>query len=248
MSSFAPPPKLPFPWAIGLAVLRDAIRGRRRSFRADSISCLELLSSPPTILQPTNIPLSQPALLVMNHYTRPGFGAWWIALGISAQLPVEAHWMMTAGWNHAGLFNPLTRWLFPRLAQVYGFTVTPPMPPDPKETERRAKAVREVLQIAKNTPVPIAVAPEGQDHPGGILAKPPPGVGRFLIRLARYRERITPVGVFENGPALCFNFGASFRLDIPSGLTTVGRDSLASQQVMEAIAHLLPYSLRGDYA
>lgn len=156
--------------------------------------------------------------------------------------------MMTAGWNHAGVLNPATRWFFPRLARVYGFTVTPPMPPDPKDTGARAKAVREVLRIAKDSQIPIAVAPEGRDHLGGILGKPPPGAGRFLFQLSKYRERITPIGVYEDGPTLCFHFGPPFKLVIPTTLPPDVRDRLASQQLMKAIADLLPQPLRGDFA
>jgi len=156
--------------------------------------------------------------------------------------------MMTAGWNHAGLLNPITRYLFPRLARVYGFTATPPMPPSPIETEARARAVRAVLKIAKNPQAIIAIAPEGQDHLGGVLGSPSPGVGRFLCQLAKHRERITPVGVYEDGTVLCFNYGPTFKLDIPASMTPDARDRLASRLVMEAIARQLPGAFRGDYA
>jgi hypothetical protein len=186
----------------------------------------------------------------MNHYTRPGFGAWWIALGISAKLPVDAHWMMTNGWTHSGLLNPLTRWFFPRLAQIYGFTTTPPMPPDPNEVEARARAVRDVLRLARTTDAVIAVAPEGRDHPGGVLGVPPPGIGRFIQQLSKHRERITPVGVYEDSSkdaGLCFNFGPGFGLEIPPDLHQGDRDRCFSTQVMTAIARQLPHSLRGEY-
>lgn len=238
---------LPFPWKTGLQLLRDATRQKHRSFREDAVNCISLLSPAPKILQPQNIPLFGPALLVMNHYSRPGFGAWWIAFGISSQMQDEVHWMMTSGWNHAGLFAPLTRWLFPRLAQVYGFTITPPMPPTSDEIEARAEAVRAVLRVAKSAQTKIAIAPEGQDHPGGIITSPPVGVGRFLIQLSKYRERITPIGVYEDDTSLCFNFGPSFILDIPARLPPDNRDLMASQVVMEAIANLLPMKFRGEF-
>jgi hypothetical protein len=186
----------------------------------------------------------------MNHFTRPGFGAWWIALGISAAVPVEVHWSMTAGWNHTGLLNPLTRWFFPRLAKVYGFTATPPMPPDPKGVMDRARAVRDVLRVARASKAIIAIAPEGRDYPGGVLGLPPPGVGRFIQQLSKYRERITPVGVYEdieNDAQLCINFGPSFEVDNLPDLPSDDRDRLISRQVMTAIAQQLPPALRGDY-
>lgn len=242
------PRPTPFPWKIGLALLWDAIWQNPRSFRCDALESVKTITPPPRILQPQNIPSSVPALLVMNHYSSSGFGAWWIALGISAQIQEEVHWMMTSGWNHAGIINPLTRWLFPRVAHVYGFTVTPSMPPNPMETDARAKAVRDVVRIAKETKKIIAVAPEGRDCPGGILGSPPAGVGRFLYQLSKFRERIYPIGVYEVENVLCFHFGSPFSLDILVPSNPVERDHIVSRIIMEAIAVLLPTEMRGDYA
>jgi hypothetical protein len=76
--------------------------------------------------------------LTINHYARPGFHAWWLALALSAVVPTDVHWIMTAAWTYSDGFRartvtPLSRWLFGRIAQVYGFTSMPPMPPDPKD-------------------------------------------------------------------------------------------------------------------
>lgn len=149
------PSRYPFLWRTSLLLLRDALLQRQRSFRSDAIACVDLLPFTPKISNPENIPKSGPCLLVMNHYARPGFPAWWIALGISAAVPFEIHWMMTAAWTHMGPLEPVTRWLFPRLAGVYGFTTTPPMPPDPTEVEARARAVRQVLGYARGTQSPV---------------------------------------------------------------------------------------------
>jgi hypothetical protein len=107
-----------------------------------------------------------------------------------------------------------------------------------------------LLGTAKVTDQHIVIAPEGRDHPMGILGKPPSGVGRFLIQLTKYRKRIIPVGVYEDaeeGYALCFRFGQAFQLDIPKDLTSQDRDQLASMQGMRAIAQQLPARLRGEY-
>jgi hypothetical protein len=185
---------------------------------------------------------------VINHYSRPGFGAWWIALGISAAIPVEVHWMMTAGWTHMGALQPVTRWLFSRLARVYGFTTAPPMPPDWREVEARARAVRQVLRFARLENAVIGLVPEGRDLPGGILGQPPKGVGRFMVQLVKHCKRIVPIGVYEEGEYLCFDFGLPFTLNLPSNMSPGERDQHASQCVMGAIANQLPWRLRGSYA
>ena len=239
--------RYPFPWKIGIHLLRDSILFRSRSFREDAVKSIQLISPNLKIIQEAYIPKNGPCLLAMNHYSRPGFDAWWIALGISAVIPVEIHWMMTDAWTHAGTLEPITRWLFPRLAQVYGFTTTPPMPPAPHNVDSRVQAVRHVLEAARSPGAVIGLAPEGRDHPGGILSPPPPGVGRFIHQLAKHCQRIVPIGVYEDAEYFCLNFGPSFTLTIPSKFTADERDHHVTQQVMRRIACLLPPHLRGDY-
>ena len=160
---------------------------------------------------------------------------------------------MTAAWTFPDNkflqnFTPLTYWLFSRVARVYGFTTTPPMPPDPSQVEARASSVRRVLKYARVEEASvIAIAPEGQDHPGGVLGVPSSGVGRFIAQLAKYCQRITPIGVYEDDKSLCINFGHSFELDISPKLPADEFDVHISQQVMIAIACQLPESLRGKY-
>ena len=226
----------------------DAFLGRSRSFRADAVECIRLHNTPPKIFQRQHIPGSGPCLVVTNHYNRPGFDAWWIALGISAVVPVEIHWMMTSGWTHLGVLEPLTRWLFPHLAQTYGFTATPPMPPKPDETAERARAVQQVLRVARQPGTVIGLAPEGRDHPDGVLQLPPSGSGRFIWQLSKHCRTIVPVGIFEDEGGLCLNFGDGFKLDMPPELSTRERDSWISRRVMRAIACQLPKRLRGIYA
>jgi hypothetical protein len=189
----------------------------------------------------------------MNHYSRPGFQAWWIALGISAAVPFEIHWLMTAAWtfpdnNFLQTFTPLTYWLFSRVAQVYGFTTTPPMPPDPSQIQERARSVRRVLKYAREAEEPvIAIAPEGRDYPGGVLGSPSPGVGRFITQLAKQCQRITPIGVYEDDENLWISFGPAFELEMPPKCSPDDLDQEISRQVMQAIAQQLPQRLRGKY-
>ena len=53
------------------------------------------LSPPLQVFGKENIPSIGPCLLTFNHYSRPDFNAWWIALAVASQLPMDAHFVMT---------------------------------------------------------------------------------------------------------------------------------------------------------
>lgn len=205
------------------------------------------------MLSDANAPQAGPAVVCVNHYQRPGFGAWWIAIAISAVLPEEVHWVMTAAWTDMGrpgdrIKASISERLFPRLAAVYGFITMPPMPPRPQEVTARALAVRRVLALVKSKPsVIIGLAPEGMDNPTGGLMRPPPGVGRFLLRLAKLGCAIHPVGFFEDEVGLALSFGPAVQLDHPTGLAGEALDRWAAELVMRAIAVELPEALRGEF-
>jgi hypothetical protein len=116
------------------------------AYRRAGIDCRRKLSL--KVQGRTHLPAQGPFLLVTNHYTRPGFGVWWTGLALSATLPMELHWIITAGWTGTPL-EPLSRWLLRRVAQVYGLTAMPPMPPNPEEEAERAAAVRRVVAYAR---------------------------------------------------------------------------------------------------
>lgn len=148
-----PPTYPPIPPRLALAIAWAALCGRRRSFRQDALRLTRRLAF--TVHGRENVPSGGPALVVMNHYHRPGFQAYWFTLAISATLPAEAHWTMTEAWTDDG--TPGAWWrarlsvhFLPRLAQVYGFTHMPPMPPRPHEVAARAAAVRALIAVARN--------------------------------------------------------------------------------------------------
>jgi len=246
-------PSYPLPWKLFLGILGSMARRERRSFRADSISCLAQANLALRVEGSQYIPTNGPAVIAVNHYSRPGFRAWWIALAVSAQIPVEMHWTMTAAWTFAGSLSSwalaeISRRLFPYIAEVYGFTAMPPMPPRPFEHAARAQAVRRVLDAAKAKPPPVfGMAPEGQDNPGGVLMRPHPGTGRFLYHLARLGYPIQPVGVYEEMRSFCLSFGPPFHLALPPGLSKEAIDHCASQMVMQALARQLPVRLGGEF-
>lgn len=207
----------------------------------------------PQILGREYIPVSGPCVITFNHYHREGFQAWWLALNIAAVVPQEMQWVVTGELTFPGAWygfigRPLSRWVLRRLAECYGFTRMPPMPPRPKEAEARAAAIRQVLTNIKHTEqAMLGLAPEGGDNPGGSLHMPAAGAGRFGMLLAGNGLRFIPAGVYEADGTFCVKFGPGYELKIPDGLSAQEKDQLASRIIMQNIAKLLPEKLRGDF-
>jgi hypothetical protein len=227
--------------------------GGRRSFRRDGLECIRRLKPSLQVLGAENIPHDGPCLITFNHYYRPGFNAWWMALGIASLLPVDMHWVMTGeltfpGKWYARLGMAGSRWLLWRLSRIYGFTTMPPMPPRPGDVEKRARAVRETLSHARTHPRAIlGLAPEGGDQPGGVLTMPPSGAGRFIFLLAEQGFPLLPVGCYEETGKFCLSFGSPYRLQVSRGLGPDEKDRQAALTIMSAIAAQLPERLRGEF-
>jgi 1-acyl-sn-glycerol-3-phosphate acyltransferase len=191
---------------------------------------------------------SQGVLITVNHYSAPDFQAWWLAIIISAVLPLKIHWVVTSGWTNSGWLTGFTHWLFPRGARMLGFTPMPAMPPDPVETEQRAVAVRQVLRYARHTPQPvIGMAPEGMDMPGGVLGTLPPGAGRFMYLLSQSCPRVLPIGVWMDEGRINLKFGSPYQLEVPVRISAHACDKLVGDTVMRHIALCLPERLRRGY-
>jgi 1-acyl-sn-glycerol-3-phosphate acyltransferase len=244
----------PTPWKLVPGLAAAMLFHRRRSFRQDARAAIRLLHPPLEVRGTQHIPASGPFLLTINHYGRPGFMAWWLVFALGANLPVEVHWIMTGAWIFPGkwyeaLVGKLTTWLFRQIAHVYGFTNMTPIAPYSNEVEGRARAVRRTLEYARRTPQPVlGLAPEGRNHPDAVLGPLPPGVGRFVARLAPACQGILPAGIFETDDHLCVQFAAPYCLDVPAGLSGDALDAHVGQVVMRAIAAQLPDHLRGEYA
>jgi hypothetical protein len=200
-----------------------------------------------------NIPHGGPCLITFNHYFRPGFNAWWMALGLAAVVPVDVHFVMTGeltwpGKWYAPVGQAGSRWLLRRFSRIYGFTSMPPMPPREKDVAERARSVRATLAFAREHRLAIlGLAPEGGDQPGGVLNWPSPGAGRFILLVADLGFPVLPVGVYEENGEFCLQFGSAYRLEVPGGLSPDARDHQSAQIVMSAIAAQLPESLRGEF-
>ena len=255
---------LSIPLLLRIAV--SALLNKPRSFQRDALNLIDRLQPPLQVYGREHIPDNKDFILTINHYTRPGFGAWWLALAVSAVMEHEIHWMMTGAWTfpdkwYAALLQPLSQRLFSRLAEIYGFTTTPPMPPNPSEVQSRSESVRRVMKAARQSTKPvIGLSPEGRDFPGGVLGQPPNGVGRFIYQLHKPHYAILPVGVYEEDGALCVHFGKPYRLGDPHShatgeidpitfrlITQRQIDLLLSRTVMRHIAVLLPKRLHGAF-
>jgi hypothetical protein len=236
--------RYPLPWRLIGALLWTGVTGGKRSFRSDAIAAVARLRPPLRVIGLAEIP--GPCVITINHYARPGFQAWWLALAVSAALPVEVHWVVTAAWRYpdrlrSWTVTPVSRWVLRRAAAIYGLTRMPPMPPLPEENAARAVAVREILRYAQEAACPvIGLAPEGGDFaPPGQVAELPPGVGRLMLHLAEMGLAVLPVGAGETEGQFWLNFGPAYRLEPPQLGSAKARDAWARRFVKERLEELL---------
>ncbi len=247
-------PKYRISWWNWARLIGSALVVKQRSFSKDCLEVASDLQPPLEVLGAEHIPPQGPCLVTCNHYHRPGFSAWWITVAISSAIAThrapgaekEIHWLMTAALTLPGnpfrrILTPLTRWALPRVARVYGFVSMPPMPPSPEEVAARARAVMQTLRLARRLSKEggmIGIAPEGRDTIPGELGEPPESAGEFIALLVQAGMPVLPVGVCEVGGRLRVSFGSLFIPHIPS--ERAKRDRVVSDQVMGAIAKLLP--------
>jgi len=237
---------LRFIWAV--------LRGRTRSLAADVEASLMAASPKPQALNDQQVPAEGPFVLVANHYERPGLKVFWggmLASHAVAQRRTgqrSVRWLMTSEWYDFRL-GPLPvpvwaiRWLFRRIAQVYGLVIVP------RAAERgvgRAAALRTILNVVRDGEGTIGLFPEAVGT--GQLIEPMPGVGSFLLSLSNHGIPILPVGIFEQEGRLTASFGPPFSIQVARSVDKGERERLASQQVMVAIGRLLPSELWGVYA
>ena len=237
---------LRFIWAV--------LRGRTRNLAADVEASLMAARPKPQALNDQHIPAEGAFVLVANHYERPGLKVFWGGMLASHAVAHRRtsqrslRWLMTSEWYNFRL-GPLPvpvwvlRWLFRRIAQVYGLVIVP------RAAERgvgRAAALRTILNVLRGSGDAIGLFPEAIGT--GQLIQPMPGVGSFLLSLSNRGIPILPVGIFEQEGGLIASFGPPFSIQVPRSVEKGERERLASEQVMVAIGRLLPRELWGVYA
>lgn len=243
--------RLHFPPFLVLQIIISFILKRERNFLNDAWAAVQTNQDHIIYQGLHHIPENGPLFVILNHYTSPQVSVIWAALAISAHLPANPIWLMTSAWTKRepgwdALRTRLTRFLFARLAHIYGFITTPPMPPIPEETAERAISIRRLLQILRRNPQAIlCFAPEGQDFPGGVLGQPPPGTGRLVRQITKTQKRILPVGVYQHDENLVVRFGQVFSLRIDQ--QDENDDKLVTDALMQSIAALLPAHLQGRF-
>ena len=247
-------PQYSYPRGLLMKLGMSALFFRHRIFREDASACVEKLKPPLQVLGKENIPLHGPGVITVNHYYRAGFAAQWLALAITAAVPADMHWVMTGELTYPGRWYAplgmfLSRFVLHRIANTYGFTSMPPMPPRSKDVEERAASVRAVLEYVRRSHHPIVgLAPEGGDSIDGKLARPAPGVGRFGLLLSSAGLRFIPVGAYEADGVFTIHFGEAYDLSVPRGSPSDEKDAQAAHIIMSTIAKLLPMHLRGEFA
>jgi hypothetical protein len=193
-------------------------------------------------------------VFVANHYERPGLKVWWGGM-LAANAIYERRrshrtlrWLMTSEWYNLRLGGLIPvpvwflRWLFRRIAHVYGLVI---VPRSPERRLGRAAAMRAILDVATGGE-PIGLFPEGTGRE--VLIEALPGTGLFLNSLCRRGIPLLPCGVYEDEGVLVARFGPPFTIELPAGVPKEDRDGLARDQVMAHIGRLLPPSMWGPYA
>lgn len=225
----------------------------------DAALLLRNVRPTPRVLNAENIPSDSPFVLVVNHYDRPGLGAWWVGsvllCAVAARRtrePRELHLTMAREWWYPRGFGrvvkqPFTRWFFGQVAKAYGIITLPPVVEEYRG--QATLAVRGALALTRGDhPQMVGLAPEGRTGPNLSLCEPPAGAGLFLLMLTRDTLPCLPAGIFEDDTfALTANFGAPFHLRVPRALPRDARDRAAARRVMVEIGKLLPERMWGVY-
>jgi len=240
-------PRLPL---IGFGL--DLLLGRPRSFLKDS---RRVMAANPYRRQAQgleNVPSEGPFVLVTNHYTRRGLRAYHFAMFITTAIaqrrPLSPAicWVITSEWYgyHVGPIPIpvwLIRWVFRRVAKVYGLVV---MPRQASRGVGRAAVLRHIARIAQRES--IGLMPEAGGS--GILREPLEGSGLFLQALSERGLPLVPTGVWEEDDTLMISFGEPFALSVAKEGPRQEQDRQAREQVMVAVGRLLPPAYWGYYS
>jgi hypothetical protein len=247
-------PKYSYPPARFVHAAWDLLIASRRDLQEDAKACIQYMQAELKVLGKENIPQQGGCALTINHFHRPGLGAQWIALAVTALVPLKMRWAVTGelmcqGKWYRAMGSRASRVFLRRLAYLYNLLTMPPMPPRPQDVETRAKSVRAVLRYVRQEQDPVlGISPEGHNPPNGALTHPAPGFGRFALLLSKAGMRFIPAAGYEVDGVFHLHFGKGYDLCVRSDLSVDERDDHASRIVMENLACLLPLHLRGDFA
>lgn len=227
-----------FPWDLFLALARDLPRGQR-SLIDDCRDMVSRIRPAPVITGEDNIPLHGPVIVASNHYQRRGLWIGWSGALVTVTVhdrrtdTVPIHWLVTGGLRlrqsrGEGAEVPLSGFVFRAVARAYGMTSLPL-----SSSVQRATAVRAWLR-ALDRGEALGFFPEGLAGRSDGLRRPEPGVAHLARIFAALGVPVLPVAVFEEQRRLQARFGPPLW-------------GASSDDTMQAIARLLPQSLRGPY-
>ncbi len=237
-----------------LRFILSMLLGRKGDLGRDAKGTLMTARPRPKVIGDEHIPPEGPFVFVANHYERPGLKVWWggmlaaTAIYERRQSQGTLRWLMTSEWYNfrlAGLVPVptwLLRWLFRRIANVYGLVI---VPRSPERRVGRAAAMRAILEVVEKQGEPIGMYPEGVGRE--VLIEAMPGTGLFLTSLNRRGIPTLPCGIYEEEGVLTARFGPPFFVDLPETAAKGERDRLAREQVMAGIGCLLPQPMWGPY-
>lgn len=226
--------------------------GRPRSLAHDALFALADMPTPPRIRGIEHVPETGPMVLAANHYERPGLWMAWPALFVSQAIMQrtgrDTHWVAIEEWESFALFGvpispEVVRRVFARAFNTYGI-IAMPSPTAPGAA--RAASVRSTARLVREGAI-IGIMPEGDVGATPELLPAREGVGTFLGLLTAGGAPIIPVGLYEEDGRLVAHFGVSMTPEVPRGASREDADRLIREQVMRAIAALLPEALRGAY-
>jgi len=238
--------RYPFPWGRFLGLAMNLPAGHR-SLPADCASMVARITPTLVLLGEHNIPASGPVVLAANHYQRTGLWIAWPGAVITDAVARRRgddpplHWLVTGDLQCSqsqgrGPQVPLARPLLEAVARCYQMAALPP-----RGSTGRAAAVHRWLEWAAKGEA-LGIFPEGTQGRAGRLRQPESGFDHLVRLLARRAIPVLPVGICELAGAMQICFGEP----VAVGASPPERSS--ADEVMDAIARLLPESMRGPYA
>ena len=255
-------PRYSYPFHLLLIPAVQVLLGRPSSISRHCALLLTGAHPAPRALNIENIPANSPFMLAVNHYDRPGLGAWWGAAAVISAIAArrtrglgKIHMAMAREWWYPNGFGravkqPLTRWFFGQIAKAYGMIRLPPVLGNNDVRGEGTISVRHALALTRGeNPQLVGLAPEGRTGDGLALCTPPPGAGLFMLMLTHDTIPILPAGIFEDDTdgVLTVRFGAPFQLCVPRHAPRDERDAEAARQVMIQIGRVLPERMWGEY-
>lgn len=242
---------LSLPFGITVKILYSLLTKRIRTLHADAVRIIRAQGSKVRFI---GAPLPEaPFLVIINHFSQPGFSILWVIMGIHSRLDMPTHWLMSNVWTFPGrklraIYEGVTAWIFKKIAHTYGCIPTPALPPLPENSMSAALAIRSLVKkYQSRTNITLGLSPEGRDFPEGKLGTPSRGTGLLINELLKIHPQILPVGFYFKDGQYTVHFGSTYNLQPMYEGDRELIDRTISRTIMQSIAELLPIELRGDF-